>query len=115
MLIITCIKNPAFLALLMCIPNYPSKIRTLQVVRRLDRNTRNKGFNRMVLKGAVTMKILINASIITSILVMLLLVIIRETSILDKKIMKLQGIETNKIELVNQNPLAASLLSPEQR
>jgi hypothetical protein len=46
---------------------------------------------------------------------MLLLVIIRETSILDKKIMKLQGIETNKIELVNQNPLAASLLSPEQR
>ena len=81
----------------------------------MGRNAFNKDCNRLVLKGAVTMKILINASIITSLLVMLLLVIMRETSILDKKIMQLQGIETNKVELVNQNPFASSLLSPEQR
>ena len=61
------------------------------------------------------MKILINASIITSILVIALLVIMRETSVLDKKIMKLKGLEINKVELVNQDSFAPSLLSTKQR
>jgi hypothetical protein len=75
----------------------------------------DKDFNRLALKGAVTMKILINASIITSILVIVLLVIMRETSVLDKKIMKLKGLEINKVELVNQDSFAPSLLSTKQR
>jgi len=61
------------------------------------------------------MKILINSSIITSILVIVLLIILRETNALDKKIMQLQGMEKDKIEMVNQTPFTSSLLSPEKK
>jgi len=61
------------------------------------------------------MKILINASIITSILVAILLIIMKETSALDKKIMHLKGMEKDKIEMVNQFPHASSLLPPGHR
>ena len=56
------------------------------------------------------MKILINFSIIISILLLLLLIVMRETNALDNKIMKLRGIETSKVGLVNQN-FPTSLMS----
>ena len=59
------------------------------------------------------MKIIISTTIITSILFALLLIIIRENSILNSKIIQLNSAEPNKVEQVNQDPYTMPSFPPD--
>jgi len=61
------------------------------------------------------MKMIINTTIIISILFAFLLIIIRENRILNSKINQLNGVGPNKIEQINQKPHVMHSLPPDRR